>query len=198
MIVCPTCGERHLTGTLFCLECGTYLADPTSAQPWHQPAPVREEDFSPVTDDAVAPEPDTKQPVHPGREVHVPQYGQPAKPPTAPGKGASPVRVRLLVPASQRMVTFSLAHEITLGRTDTKRGVHPDLDLSPDGGLDAGVSRLHAAIRPENGAVVIVDLASSNGTLVNGVELVPNLPQPLHDGDEIELGALRLTVYIED
>lgn len=198
MIICPTCGERHLTGTLFCLECGTYLADPTPVPAWPQPVPVQPGGLPADAGGAVASDPDRGQPIKPERSAGVPRYEPPAPASASPGDVGRPVRIRLLIAASQRMVTFSLTREITMGRTDTKRGVHPDLDLSPDGGLDAGVSRLHAAIRKEDGDVVLVDLASSNGTLVNGVQLVPNLPQPLHDGDEIELGALRLKVYIEN
>jgi len=65
------------------------------------------------------------------------------------------------------------------------------------GGLDAGVSRMHAALQLQDGEVMIVDLGSSNGTRVNGVELLPNRPQPLHDGDELELGALQIRVYLD-
>lgn len=50
---------------------------------------------------------------------------------------------------------------------------------------DPNVSRHHAEIRP-GAAVVLVDLGSTNGTLVNGVRITE--PHPLLDGDVISMG----------
>lgn len=52
----------------------------------------------------------------------------------------------------------------------------------------AGLSRRHARIFSENGAVYVADLDSKNGTSVNGDE-VRQKPRRLHDGDEITFGA---------
>ncbi len=50
---------------------------------------------------------------------------------------------------------------------------------------DPNVSRHHAEIRP-GAAIVLVDLGSTNGTLVNGVRVTE--PHPLLDGDVISMG----------
>lgn len=50
---------------------------------------------------------------------------------------------------------------------------------------DISVSRRHCNIQKDNGEYVICDLASQNGTYVNGV---PVQRQPLKDGDEITIG----------
>lgn len=50
---------------------------------------------------------------------------------------------------------------------------------------DMGVSRQHAEIIAREGSVVVRDLGSGNGTLVNGVAVDE---QQLYNGDEIELG----------
>lgn len=50
---------------------------------------------------------------------------------------------------------------------------------------DANVSRRHAEIRRQGGAVVVADLQSTNGTRVNGV---PVRERVLEDGDEIMVG----------
>ena len=55
--------------------------------------------------------------------------------------------------------TFELQTPVTL----LGRGTDCDLRL-----VDAGVSRHHAELRVEDGQVVLVDLGSTNGTLVNG------------------------------
>ncbi len=36
--------------------------------------------------------------------------------------------------------------------------------------------------------------ASANGTFLNGQRLTPYLPHPLHDGDELQIGRIRLQV----
>ena len=54
-----------------------------------------------------------------------------------------------------------------------------------------GVSRRHASIRIEGDKAALSDLASKNGTFVNGTPV--GAPTPLRDGDEIRLGR-RLTL----
>jgi hypothetical protein len=50
---------------------------------------------------------------------------------------------------------------------------------------DQNVSRRHAEVRRRGGAVVLVDLGSTNGTRINGV---PVREQRLVDGDDITVG----------
>jgi len=57
---------------------------------------------------------------------------------------------------------------------------------------DQTVSRQHARLRPENGAWVLEDLGSANGTYVNGVRITK--PQSLKHGDQIRVGS-TLLVY---
>jgi pSer/pThr/pTyr-binding forkhead associated (FHA) protein len=73
----------------------------------------------------------------------------------------------------------------------------PELDLTKDRGSDFGVSRLHASIQASNRGVVLIDLGSTNGTLLNNYRLPPDLPYPLHNGDEIRFGRLLVHVFFE-
>jgi DNA-binding winged helix-turn-helix (wHTH) protein len=57
-----------------------------------------------------------------------------------------------------------------------------------------GMSRHHARIRVENGRATLEDLASKNGTHLNGRGL--STPEPLKDGDEIRVGGIVLTFRI--
>ncbi len=57
---------------------------------------------------------------------------------------------------------------------------------------DQRLSRQHARTELRDGAWMLADLGSTNGTFVNGARL--NAPHSLHPGDVIELGATRLTV----
>ncbi len=55
---------------------------------------------------------------------------------------------------------------------------------------DHGASRRHAEIRPANGAWVLVDLNSSNGTYLNGQRVIS--PITLKHGDQIKVGSTVL------
>ncbi len=68
----------------------------------------------------------------------------------------------------------------------------PDFDLSEFDAYNQGVSRLHAAIKVQALRILIMDLASANGTRVNGQKLVPNVEYPLKNGDQIALGKLKI------
>jgi pSer/pThr/pTyr-binding forkhead associated (FHA) protein len=81
---------------------------------------------------------------------------------------------------------------ILLGREDPVSGIFPDIDLDPHGGHDAGVGRRHAQIILRDNEVMIEDLDSVNGTVVNKQRLKSRMPQPIKHGDEIRLGKMVL------
>ena len=70
-----------------------------------------------------------------------------------------------------------------LGRL-TRIGRRPGADVVLD---DATVSRRHALVMERDGESIIADDRSRNGLFVNGLRV---LQAPLHNGDEIQLGAL--------
>lgn len=57
-----------------------------------------------------------------------------------------------------------------------------------------GMSRYHARIRVDNGQATLEDLASKNGTHLDGRRL--SIPEPLHDGNQIRVGGITLTFRI--
>lgn len=65
-------------------------------------------------------------------------------------------------------------------------GRHPGCEVHV---ADGSVSRRHVELRPALGGYLLVDLGSTNGTLVNGAPTVHHL---LRDGDEITLGTYPL------
>jgi subtilisin family serine protease len=69
--------------------------------------------------------------------------------------------------------------ENTLGRSREN-----DLVLADDD----QVSRRHAVIAWDGQRCSVTDLASSNGTFVNGNRIPPHTPYPLHSGDRLRLG----------
>jgi pSer/pThr/pTyr-binding forkhead associated (FHA) protein len=94
-------------------------------------------------------------------------------------------------------LTLTPEGDFLIGRRDSMSGIEPDLDLTPFGAQELGVSRIHAAFRRGDEVLSIVDLDSANGTFLNGQRLAPNQSRLLRDGDEIRLGKLVLHVYFK-
>lgn len=94
-------------------------------------------------------------------------------------------------------ITINPLGEFLMGRKDSSSGIAPDLDLTPHGALEKGVSRMHAMLRKGEEILSIIDLDSANGTYLNGQRLVAHQPRVLRDGDEIRLGRLVLHIYFK-
>jgi pSer/pThr/pTyr-binding forkhead associated (FHA) protein len=105
----------------------------------------------------------------------------------APGRGA-----RLMVASSG--IAFDLTGKNTaiIGRADPVSGVNPDVDLTPHGGDEGGVSRRHAELSFNGYQWQIKDLNSTNGSYVNNQRLNANVPQLLNSNDQIRLGRVGL------
>ena len=170
MIECPSCGRKHRPGTLFCSECGVYL--PTGG-------PLRTE-----------PLPEEELPVSRAN----PWASEPVEEPSEP----SPIPLCIKVVATGRQIQLPSTTEVHIGRLDAAHGIFPDLDLSPDGGLEGGVSRHHCKIHQRGSAYLVEDVGSANGTFLDGQRLTPYLPHVLKDGDELQLGRIKLKVIIQE
>jgi pSer/pThr/pTyr-binding forkhead associated (FHA) protein len=105
---------------------------------------------------------------------------------------ASAPVTRFIVVASGVEIPLVGRSEIVVGREDPYSGVFPDVDLTPHGGVDGGVSRRHFKITVASGQYRIEDLNSTNYTMVNRKRLQPGTAQPLVDGDEISAGRVKL------
>jgi hypothetical protein len=84
--------------------------------------------------------------------------------------------------------------EVKLGRFEPAVRNSDELDLTPYGAMDRGVSRVHARIHIENNQLFITDMNSTNGTYIGGVKVAPHVPTPLRKGDELTLGRLPIQV----
>ncbi|MDP6052929.1 MAG: FHA domain-containing protein [Candidatus Latescibacteria bacterium] len=82
--------------------------------------------------------------------------------------------------------------EAIVGREDPISSIFPDIDTTPFGGLEGGVSRKHARVYEKDGSYYIEDLNSTNYTLINKQKVDPSTSQSLAAGDEIRLGRVAL------
>jgi serine/threonine protein kinase len=84
---------------------------------------------------------------------------------------------------------------VVVGRADPKRGIHPDIDLTPfDPKMT--VSRQHARIRYEETFFHIEDLNSRNGTRLGTTKLQPFKPELLQHGASVRFGSVTLVFKV--
>jgi len=207
-VTCPSCGTPAIPGEAYCGNCGAALPAAQPAAP--AAAPVQ----------PVAPLPTPVAPV--GATVRCPTCGTdnmpgqafcdncgaslaaapppvvvppvaPVVPPVAPPPPVIGMRPRLVVAGTGAQFDLSGKAEIVVGREDPVSGVFPEVDLTPHGGEEGGVSRRHAKITVRGNQCLIEDLNSTNFTFVNNQKLNPGVPQPLNSGDQVRLGRVVLT-----
>ncbi len=167
--VCPSCGATNPAGEAFCSNCGVNLQGAAPAS-------------------AGAPSAPATPPPPPPAPVASPAPAAPGSPVSAPVA----LQARLIVEADNQEFDLSGKDNITIGREDVVSNIYPDVDLTPHGGEEGGVSRLHARIFLENGQYMLEDENSTNFTFLNRQRLTAKTPTPLHDNDEVRLGRVVL------
>lgn len=105
-------------------------------------------------------------------------------------------QITLVVPSSRRRFKLTIKDEIQIGRASSE--LVPEVDLSDDDGAEKGVSRLHAKIQAVQAGLVLIDLESTNGTLLNNYRLPPHEPYPLQSGDELRFGDLLVHLFFAE
>ena len=76
-----------------------------------------------------------------------------------------------------------------------RMGRHPDCNVQVDSNM---VSRFHAQLVQIDGKIMLEDLASGNGSSVNGKPLEKHQPHPLHHNDRIKLGPIKFRFEDEE
>jgi pSer/pThr/pTyr-binding forkhead associated (FHA) protein len=105
--------------------------------------------------------------------------------------------LRLEVNGSATPLVIAVMEETVIGRRDPTASAVPEVDLTPYGGYQMGISRRHAALRLQNKQLDVLDLGSRNGTYLNGERLKPHQPVALLDGDELRLGKIVIRVFYQ-
>ncbi len=194
---CPFCGAETRPGDNFCLNCGNRLLSATPSGVSQQAQPVGE---------ATLPAPDDwaqsagMPPAHAssggwgddaGATIADPGSDQPYSAPTVPQSHSDgieqPARFILRADNGDILQEYPLDKpEITIGRAPNS-----DILLSKD----KLTSRRHATVRYENGAYMLRDERSANGTFVNGQQIEELTPTELKDSDHVGIGEHELIFH---
>jgi len=81
--------------------------------------------------------------------------------------------------------------EIIIGRNEKTHKIEarfPDGNIKCLGITDPTVSRKHLKIEVKEGKIILIDLGSRNGTLINGIKIASNMPYELNGEAKIRLG----------
>jgi pSer/pThr/pTyr-binding forkhead associated (FHA) protein len=96
--------------------------------------------------------------------------------------------IKLYLPAVRDPIELRNLPLTTIGRRDHRQQIYPALDLTEHHAAQLGVSRLHAQIVFKEGRFYMLDLASKNGSWVNGERLNPHQPKNIGYQDTLRLG----------
>jgi hypothetical protein len=108
--------------------------------------------------------------------------------------GDSQREVILIIRGMVERLLLTENQPVVLGRSDLSTRFHPDVDMTPYGAVDRGVSRAHARLHIEGRKLYVTDLGSTNGTYISNKKLTPNKPQVLRKGEDLMLGRLSVRV----
>jgi len=94
------------------------------------------------------------------------------------------------------MELFALLDITEAGRPERSIAVHDTATIGRDNDNDIvlrsmTVSRCHAVLLRDADQLLLLDLESTNGTLVNGVAARSDAPVQLADGDSIQFGQVK-------
>jgi FHA domain len=178
---CPDCSTPHESDSgNFCEICGyNFLSGAKGSDPLSNfPPPIRSAVHAPTT-----------APTQPPSQFVIPAILAPTT--VSQWQAIVSIDPSLATPSSptaptQAPITIPLTQSTNLiGRTSVARAIHPEIPLD----LDDAVSSRHAilTLHPDS-SLILRDIGSSNGTMVNGKEIAIMADIVISAGDEITLG----------
>lgn len=106
--------------------------------------------------------------------------------------------LRVVIRGAATPMVVSITGDTVIGRRDPTADTLPELDLSPYGGYQMGISRRHAILRIRDKRLEVLDLGSRNGTFLNGKRLKPHQAAVVNDGAEVRLGKIVMELYFQN
>jgi multimeric flavodoxin WrbA len=92
-------------------------------------------------------------------------------------------------------IPFPKKRDVLIGRGKPDASPQPDVDLGTHGGGQGGVSRNHARMSRGPDGWMLEDLDSTNGTFLNGRQVMPGFRVRVRSGDVVRFGMLTLVFY---
>lgn len=164
MQLCPHCNKENSDTDVYCYACGHIL-----------PAGLPSEAATAQLDDAY----ETLEPQRRWGTAYFDRHHE----------------LELRFRDTDEVLTFEIPKSVVLGRMHNEPGVEqPDVDLSPFGAVEKGVSRMHLELSRDYDTVMVTDLGSSNSSFLNGQRIIPYEARILRDNDELRLGHLVMRV----
>ncbi|MDJ1173945.1 FHA domain-containing protein [Roseofilum capinflatum] len=196
LTTCFNCGATVQQDATFCGQCGTPL-NPTP------PAPDASEEEESVEipalvepDPLVVPDPITPSSSESSESSEIESEASEASTPPSVNRSTelqSPSASLVHVSTGQSFELSTHLPVLNIGKPNDR--LPPEIDVSGFAHSDV-VSRVHAAIRIEEGHYYIEDLGSSNGTYINHLPLSPGDRHQLQAGDRITLGKNDLVTFL--
>lgn len=174
MTVCPNCHTKNIPGEVFCSNCGTNLSGAAI-----DTYSLDEKSLSETNNTGA----DEEAPTRAGSgDKNFPNGGS----------------IRLKIRGFYKPVVVVMKPIISFGRPDPVTGFIPDVDFTHMAGYRMGVSRRHAQISLQGNSLILTDLASRNGTMLNGTRLPSGDSRMVCDGDTIQMGQLSMRLFFEE
>lgn len=96
----------------------------------------------------------------------------------------------------QQQIKLAVGEELVIGRRHDTHAIQPDLDLTNLNAPAYGISRLHCKIRHESNGWTVQDLASANGTWINGEKLQAFTPVTLDVRTQLTMSTMHLHLLL--
>jgi hypothetical protein len=179
-VVCPKCQTTQLdSNAQFCENCGHKLDEPAAgASPQLQTAasttPVEVAPDTPPATGSNPSDPSSGKSTGAAWRIECRSFKEANADASAPGL------------PYESSFEITLKNQVTqIGRYSRKRNLLPEIACD----WDEAVSHRHAKIELDAGGnVFLVDLGSTNGTMLNGKLISADTPVKLKDGDRISIG----------
>lgn len=103
-----------------------------------------------------------------------------------------------VIQSGERLIVLPPTTNVILGcLASSQSDKEVVIDLSSLGAREKGVSRRHLRITRHNNMLYVTDLASTNGSWLNGHRMVPSSKYILRHGDELSLAKLQATIKFQ-
>lgn len=133
---------------------------------------------------------------------HTRRLDNPDEPQVMPTDALNEVRdevapwvIELRIVGTPSVVQAHVNGVLMIGRRDPKSNTFPEIDLDKYGGYASGVSRKHAVIYQHQNRLMLRDLGSANGTVLNDYKLEEGKGYRLQHGDTISVGRMRMQLF---